>query len=173
MNRIVLITGGVKSGKSAWALTHGEELGARRGFIATATALDGEMQKKIDLHQEERGARWQTIEEPRDLPGQLVAADREYDVVLVDCLTLWVSNLLTLYELSEDAVSEAFGDLTSVLAECRSTIIFVTNEVGMGIMPMERISRRYQNMLGRLNKEIAALADSVYFMVSGIATKIK
>lgn len=170
---IILVTGGVKSGKSSWALQCGEEKGSERAFIATATALDKEMERKILMHQKERGNRWTTFEEPKDVTGLFERIKGEFDVVLIDCLTLWVSNLLTIYNMTEDSIVQESGKFISALEKATPDIILVTNEVGMGIMPADHVSRSYQDLLGRLNRDAAGIADSVCLMVSGIAQKIK
>ena len=172
-NNITLITGGVASGKSAWALKLGETCGSNRAFLATATAQDAEMQQKIDTHRQERGNRWQTFEEPRDIAGTLEKIDGRFDVVIVDCLTLWVSNLLTLFGLSEHAAGQECARLVAAAHHAASPLILVSNEVTMGIMPADALSRSYQRLLGRLNKDMAAVAGTVYYMVCGIAQKIK
>lgn len=170
---ITLITGGVKSGKSAYALKLGQGQGAKPVFIATATAGDDEMARKIAAHKAERAGRWQTCEEPNDIAGVLERIAPEFDVVLIDCLTLWVSNLLTLQNLGDDEIEAAFSGLMEALKSAICPVIVVTNEVGLGIMPADRLSRRYQNLLGAVNRRIAGLADNVYMMISGIPIKIK
>jgi adenosylcobinamide kinase/adenosylcobinamide-phosphate guanylyltransferase len=170
---IILITGGVKSGKSSWALQCGEKIGSKRAFVATATALDEEMEHKIRAHQKQRGDRWTTFEEPREVAGQVEKIAEQFDVVLVDCLTLWVSNLLTLYNMTEDTIRQESQQLAAVLKKSPSPIIVVSNEVSMGIMPADHVSRRYQTLLANTNRDVAAIAGNVYFMVSGIAQRIK
>ena len=172
-SEIIFISGGVKSGKSAFALQLGHEQYLRRAFIATATALDDEMAAKIDAHKAERGQLWHTIEEPRDIAGALERVASDFDVVIIDCLTLWVSNLLTLNTLTEKEIADEVDSLLRVLKKAQCRVIIVTNEVGLGIMPAERLSRRYQNLLGMANKRIAEVANIVYMMISGIPVKIK
>jgi adenosylcobinamide kinase/adenosylcobinamide-phosphate guanylyltransferase len=171
--RITLITGGVKSGKSAYALKLGQEHGAERAFIATATPGDDEMARKIAVHKAERAGRWQTYEEPCAIANVLNRIAAEHDVVLIDCMTLWVSNLLTLQNLGDDEIEAAFSGFVEALNNAACPVIVVTNEVGLGIMPADRLSRRYQNLLGAVNRLIAGLADRVYMMTSGIPVKIK
>jgi len=171
--RLVVVTGGVKSGKSSWALQLGEELGARRAFVATALALDAEMNKKISLHQKQRGARWTTFEEARDPAGLLSRVQGQFDVVLVDCLTMWISNLLTVFHMKKTAAQKATTELLRSLQHLRQPTILVTNEVSMGIMPADSLARTYLDLLGSANRAAAALASSVYFMVAGIPQKIK
>ncbi len=170
---ILLITGGAASGKSAWALQHGETIGRRRIFIATAEARDDEMQRRISAHRSERAQRWNTVEEPRELPCAVAAAAENADVVLVDCLTMWISNLLTIYRLDRGAVASACEQLVAVLQEAGASVLLVTNEVGAGIIPADSLSRAYQRVLGRLNRDVAAAATGVYCMVAGIPWKIK
>jgi adenosylcobinamide kinase / adenosylcobinamide-phosphate guanylyltransferase len=171
--RITLITGGVKSGKSAYALKLGKELGVKHAFIATATAGDDEMSRKIAAHKAERAGRWQTYEEPCDIASVLIKVAAEFDIVLIDCMTLWVSNLLTLQNFGDDEIEAAFSGFIEALNNAACPVIVVTNEVGFGIMPAERLSRRYQNLLGAVNRRIAGVADSMYVMISGIPVKIK
>jgi adenosyl cobinamide kinase/adenosyl cobinamide phosphate guanylyltransferase len=171
--RIILITGGVTSGKSAYALKLGNEHGARRVFIATATAGDDEMARKIAAHKAERADLWQTHEEPRDIASALQRAAAKNDIVLVDCMTLWISNLLTLQNLDVVEIEKAANDFLEALKNAPCTVIVVTNEVGLGIMPSDSLSRRYQNLLGTVNRRIAEMADAVYLMVSGMPVKIK
>ncbi|MBN2107005.1 MAG: bifunctional adenosylcobinamide kinase/adenosylcobinamide-phosphate guanylyltransferase [Deltaproteobacteria bacterium] len=169
----IFITGGVKSGKSAYALKLGQELGVKHAFIATATAGDDEMARKIAMHKAERAGRWQTFEEPCDIATALRKAALDHDMVLIDCMTLWVSNLLTLQNFGDDEIEAVFSGFMEALHNAACSIIIVTNEVGLGILPADRLSRRYQNLLGALNRRIAGAADSVYVMVSGIPVKIK
>ena len=170
---IILVTGGMKSGKSTWAMHFGENCASTRAFIATATACDDEMKRKIIAHQRERGDRWNTFEESRAVAQLLKNIEKDFDIVLIDCLTIWVSNLLTIYRLTEDTVLQEIDILMEALRESQTRVILVSNEVGMGIMPADSLSRSYQRLLGSVNKKIAGIADSVYFMVSGIPQKIK
>lgn len=172
-NEIILITGGVKSGKSSFALQCGEQGTRERAFIATATARDDEMSVKIYNHQRERGDRWKTFEEPRDIPGLITKIAGVFDVVLVDCLTLWVSNMLTMYNLTHDEIQEEFARLRAALENVSSRIVLVTNEVGLGIIPADSLSRSYQNLLGNLNRDIARTATDLYLLVSGVPLKMK
>ncbi len=172
-NEIILITGGVKSGKSSWALKLGEEKEVDRAFIATAIAGDKEMEQKILLHQQERADRWMTFEEPREVADVLENKTTDFDVILIDCLTLWVSNLMTMYAMQREAILSEYKKLIEVLQKVPAKIIVVTNEVSMGIMPADDLSRDYQTLLGKINRDIAAVAKTVYFMVAGIPQKIK
>jgi adenosylcobinamide kinase / adenosylcobinamide-phosphate guanylyltransferase len=169
---LTLITGGARSGKSTFA----QRLAAAHGgdvlFLATAEALDDEMAVKIRRHQAERPAVWRTREEPRHL-AQVLAAEPPAGVVLLDCVTLWVTNLL----LAEGATWEAAeGELDALLAWQRTTatrLIVVTNEVGLGIVPADPLSRAYREWLGAFNQRLAAAAHDVYLCVSGLPIEIK
>jgi len=168
-----MITGGVKSGKSSFALTCGETGTTERAFVATATGADDDMRAKIARHRAERGERWKTFEEPRNLAGLIPKIGGVFDVVLVDCLTMWVSNMLTLYTMTHSEIEDEFGKLCDALQKNTTRIILVTNEVGLGIMPADLLSRSYQNLLGMLNNLIARRATSLYFMVSGVPLRMK
>ncbi|HTU03652.1 MAG TPA: bifunctional adenosylcobinamide kinase/adenosylcobinamide-phosphate guanylyltransferase [Candidatus Sulfotelmatobacter sp.] len=178
MGRIVLVTGGSRSGKSAFAQRAAEALAGRRLFLATCQVSDGEMAARVRRHQEARRAgTWDSCEEPLDLEGAL-RAHGAHDVCLVDCLTLWVSNLLLHGEAQgrdvteEDVVARCSG----ILEACASrpgVVYFVTNEVGMGIVPENVLARRFRDLAGRCNQAIAAAADEVYLVVSGVPLRVK
>jgi len=172
MDRIIVVTGGSRSGKSSFARQLAEKQSQQRTFIATAQAGDAEMKERIKKHREAReNSQWQTIEEPLDIAGAIRAAENSH-VLLVDCLTLWISNLLFAggdkkeYPTEEEIAKKC----TEVLNACNGfsgTVIFVTNEVGMGIVPDNPLSRRFRDLAGRANKIIADHAAVVVFMVSG------
>ncbi|HOI75969.1 MAG TPA: bifunctional adenosylcobinamide kinase/adenosylcobinamide-phosphate guanylyltransferase [Syntrophales bacterium] len=189
MAEIILVTGGSRSGKSRYAQELAESMAGKRAFVATCPVVDEEMAERIRRHQRARGAGWITIEETVDLPGALRRAAGS-GVVLVDCLTLWVNNLL--YEetlrsaredgtegpagasgMSEDEMEARSRDVLRACADIPGTVIFVTNEVGMGIVPENALSRRFRDLAGRCNQVIAGGADRVVLMVSGIAATIK
>ena len=168
---LTLILGGARSGKS----THALRLAARAAdvlFLATAEPGDGEMAAKIARHRAERPAHWRTLEAPRDLAGVL-AATTPAPVIVLDCVTLWVSNML----LAEGATwSAASAELDALLAWYRagqSHLIVVSNEVGLGLVPADAISREYREWLGWFNQRLAAEADQVYLMVAGLAIDVK
>jgi len=178
MARLVLISGGCRSGKSAHAQMLAESLPGRRAYVATCPVIDAEMRRRIDRHQQARSARqWQTFEEPVDLPKALAAA-AGFDVVLVDCLTLWVNNLM--YEAEQQGAQVSEEQMTdrcqALLTACRAhrgTIILVTNEVGMGIVPDNAVARRYRDLAGRCNQVIAAGADVVTLVACGLPLTLK
>lgn len=184
MARLTMLTGGVRSGKSARALALAQDRSGGRPvlFVATAQAFDDEMRTRIAVHRAERPLHWATLEEPHDPAGALRAELKSDEgrpaVVVIDCLTLWVSNVLL--TLAEDADAEAIvGDRTRALLEVLTlhseTIptIVVTNEVGLGVVPATPLGRRYRDALGRANQLVAAAADEVILLVSGIDVPIK
>lgn len=166
-----LVGGGVRSGKSAFALGLARTHGERRGFIATAQAFDDEMRQRIVAHRDERGGAFDTVEAPIDLPGALRAlADR--DVVLIDCLTLWLSNLL----LAGHSEAESLARVDEVLAgieSMRAHCILVTNEVGMGIVPESALGRRFRDLAGRAHQRIAHRADRIYLAALGCVLRLR
>lgn len=178
MARVILVTGGCRSGKSDHAQKLAESLPPRRAYVATAPILDDEMRHRVAKHQGARAAeQWDTFEEPVDLAGALHRASG-HNVVLVDCLTLWINNLMYQAELAGKAVHEedVAAASANVLAACRrhaGTVIFVTNEVGMGIVPDNPLARRYRDLVGRCNQTLAAGADQVTLVACGIALQLK
>jgi adenosylcobinamide kinase/adenosylcobinamide-phosphate guanylyltransferase len=178
MARIILITGGSRSGKSTYAQHIAESISGDRTYIATCPVIDEEMEARIQRHREARCAgNWQTIEETTDLVAALTRA-KESRVILIDCLTLWVNNLLYQFELQkkamgEEEIVERCRDILDVCDEISGTVIFVTNEIGMGIVPDNALSRQYRDLAGRCNQIMASRADFVVFMVSGLPLRIK
>lgn len=169
--RIILIGGGARSGKSAFALARARSLGARRVFVATAEASDGEMRERIARHQAERGPDFETVEAPLDLTGALRSLDGA-EVVLVDCLTLWISNLL-LAGLSDAEVLAKVSELAQLLAASRFHALLVTNEVGMGLVPESALGRRFRDLAGRVHQRLARVADEVYLAALGLMLRLR
>ncbi|MDA8079633.1 MAG: bifunctional adenosylcobinamide kinase/adenosylcobinamide-phosphate guanylyltransferase [Nitrospiraceae bacterium] len=169
--RIVFVTGGARSGKSSFALRQAEGMPGRKAFIATAEAVDDEMEDRIRRHREERSGEWKTFEEPRHIAAALRRAAESHDVIIIDCLTIWLSNMLC----AGSDIGEKTADLTAALQEARHTasVFIVSNEVGMGIVPAHELARRFRDEAGRLNREIAEIADAVYLTVSGLPVKLK
>ena len=178
MSKLILVTGGSRSGKSAFAQGLAEALSGLRAFVATCPVIDPEMGARIRRHQEDRNGRdWRTIEEPLDLAAAFQCANSE-SVVLIDCLTLWVNNLLFEAEQKGKSLSEvdAASRCLPVLEAARAhggTVIFVTNEVGMGIVPETPLGRRFRDLAGRVNQMIAADCDEVFLVVCGQPLQIK
>ena len=168
MGKSILVTGGARSGKSAIAEGLALKLPGRPVYVATAQARDGEMSERIARHRMRRGEDWRTVEEPLDLAGALEATDG-VGARLVDCLTLWLSNLM---EAGRDPVAE--GDaLVRSLAAQSAPVILVTNEVGSGIVPENALARAFRDAAGELNQAIARASDEVYLAVSGCPLKVK
>jgi adenosylcobinamide kinase/adenosylcobinamide-phosphate guanylyltransferase len=167
---IVLVGGGSRSGKSRAALDTLKAAGPRMGFIATAQAYDDEMRVRIANHHAERGPDIVTWEEPFAVAERLAKEDGFYDAIVVDCLTLWVSNLM-LAELP--TLENEYQKLIETSAQAHTKVILVTNEVGCGIVPENALARRFRDEAGRLNQLAAQKASEVHWMVFGIGMRIK
>ncbi|MEJ2038889.1 MAG: bifunctional adenosylcobinamide kinase/adenosylcobinamide-phosphate guanylyltransferase [Desulfosarcinaceae bacterium] len=173
MNPTILITGGCRSGKSSHALTLASQINGRRKlFVATCVAGDEEMRARVLRHQRERGDDWQTIEEPADLVEVIQRRGPGADLMLVDCLTLWVSNLLV-NNPEEAAFLNTLDRLGRSIGQPPCPLIFVTNEVGAGIVPENALARRFRDFTGWVNQRVAAACDTVIWMVAGIPVTIK
>ena len=171
-HKLIFITGGARSGKSAFAEKLALDLTGKRAYLATAQALDAEMAAKIEKHRKDRGASWDTFEEPLAVAELLAKLGAKYDVVLLDCLTLWLSNVMAHTE-GESAVNARSDELVKALAAFRGVCIAVSNEVGLGIVPDNPLARQFRDYAGMLNQKVAKAADEVYFTASGIPMKIK
>ncbi|HMF44481.1 MAG TPA: bifunctional adenosylcobinamide kinase/adenosylcobinamide-phosphate guanylyltransferase [Polyangia bacterium] len=169
--RLILIGGGARSGKSRFALARAGALGARPLFIATAERSDDEMRDRIAHHRAERGDRFETLEEPRALP-EAVAGDTGHDVVIIDCLTIWISNLLVGGAPAE-TVQARLGDLLAVLARRRAHVVIVSNEVGMGLVPETPLGRLFRDLTGQAHQRIAAVADEIYLAAMGVVLRLR
>lgn len=168
MNHL-LVLGGARSGKSRYAQARAESLPGSLLFVATAQAWDDEMEDRIARHQADRDGRWSTLEVPLDLPAAIAANAAPGRVLLVDCLTLWTSNLL-FAERDLDAETEA---LSGALAQASGPVILVANEVGLGIVPDNALARRFRDVAGRLNQAVAAAAQEVQFLAAGLPLRLK
>jgi len=171
MGKITLILGGARSGKSAYALSLAKKY-RKVAFIATCQALDKEMRERIRLHKEARPKHWETFEEPKDLAKLLGKINNSFDCILIDCLTLLVSNLILSGD-SQQQVFEKIKGLLLVLSKKKAKVILVSNEVGLGLVPANKLGREFRDIAGRANQLVANKADEVFFTVSGIALKIK
>jgi adenosylcobinamide kinase/adenosylcobinamide-phosphate guanylyltransferase len=173
VNKTTLVLGGCRSGKSSHALELAEALpGDRRIFIATCVPYDKEMRQRVLNHQKERDNSWQTIETPIHISAVIERSSDVADVILVDCLTLWISNLMA-EEKTDDAVFTEVKSLRKALTTAVCPVILVSNEVGSGIVPENALARRYRDLTGYANRQIAATADRVIWTVAGIPVTIK
>lgn len=169
MSRLIFVTGGARSGKSSYAERRAAASGGAVTYLATAQAFDAEMRERIARHRTDRPTGWRTVEEPLDVPGQV--AQMQTDVLLLDCLSLWVSNML-LADWTEDEMLAATEQLLAACARV-PTAILVTNEVGLGIVPDNALARRYRDVLGRVNQRCAAASDEAFVLVSGLTVTLK
>ncbi|MFN0167288.1 MAG: bifunctional adenosylcobinamide kinase/adenosylcobinamide-phosphate guanylyltransferase [Bryobacteraceae bacterium] len=167
----ILIGGGSRSGKSRYALEVARTRGPRLAFIATAQAFDDEMRQRIDRHRSERGTEFTTIEEPLTIARAISEAAARFDTILVDCLTLWLSNLMLAGGF--DVAAESLQLLEAVRQADPATVILVTNEVGCGIVPDNALAREFRDAAGRLNQQAAEQAAEVYWMVFGIPMRVR
>jgi adenosylcobinamide kinase / adenosylcobinamide-phosphate guanylyltransferase len=174
MAKLTLITGGARSGKSAHALelASADATAMRRFFIATAEALDDEMRSRIAHHRAARPHEFETIEEPTALCTAVDSLNGRADVVVLDCLTLWISNLLGI-GLSDSAILADADALADTLAHATFRSVVVTDEVGWGIVPEHAVARRFRDLLGWTNQKVARVADEVLLMAAGYPLRIK
>lgn len=166
----IVIGGGSRSGKSRFALEYARRHTAPLAFIATAEALDEEMRQRASAHQTERGSEFTTFEEPLD-PARVVesSADR-YGAIVVDCLTLWLSNLM---HAGVEDISRRTANLLRVSVESKAAVMLVTNEVGCGIVPENPLARRFRDLAGAMNQQAAMASQEAYWMVFGVPLRIK
>jgi adenosyl cobinamide kinase/adenosyl cobinamide phosphate guanylyltransferase len=171
---LVMVTGGARSGKSAFAQSIAEKSGAKVLYVATAQALDDEMAERIRRHRESRSKGWATLEEPLEVASALRRLGEGYGLVLLDCVTLWATNLLLKNEAGPDeSVLGPVAELLEWRKETGARMVVVTNEVGMGVVPANALSRRFSDLLGKANQMLAAASDRVYLMVSGLPVRVK
>jgi len=170
---IIFVTGGARSGKSDFCQDLAEQTEGKRLFVATAQAFDGEMEERIRKHQEKRGDRWDTLEEPIALGAALRSVGSAYETILIDCFTLWMSNLLMSFPEQSERRAEIIDDFFSSIDDFPGTLIITSNEVGQGIVPDNKLARIYRDQLGFLNQRVAKRSDRVYVLFSGIPLTIK
>lgn len=179
MGKIILVTGGARSGKSRFAEQYVARVGQHIGYIATAEVYDDEMAFRVKLHRQRRPAEWKTYEAPLDAHVALREAGRECDAVLFDCLTLYMSNIICSLDSIADShqnyslAKEKLDALIDQAKANRGTTVFVTNEVGSGIVPGDHLSREYRDVAGIANQWMARAADEVYLVVCGLAVNVK
>lgn len=170
--KLKLILGGAKSGKSSFAMELAEKIPGEKIYLATAQALDDEMKEKIKRHKKDRSSSWETIEETEEISQILKGLRFQCSVVVLDCITLWLSNLLH-KGYDEGEVFEIIKKFLDTAKKSDYSLLAVSNEVGMGIVPKNKLARQFRDIAGKINQEIAKAADEVYFVFSGIPKKIK
>ena len=170
MKRHVLVLGGARSGKTAFAEQLAIRSGSRPAYLATAEALDSEMRDRVASHQAGRAGQFATIEEPLALSDALLKASTRHDVILVDCLTLWITNLL----MANKDVAGAVSQLGATLVELKTAkVILVSNEVGLGIVPDNAMARTFRDLAGSAHQRLAEICDDAYFIVAGLPLTLK
>lgn len=169
MGKTVLILGGARSGKSGFAEQLGDALPGPHIYIATAQAFDAEMSHRIARHRADRADHWQTVECPLALPEAIAAHDAPGSVILVDCLTLWLSNLMH----EQHDIAAARGRLAALLTGVQGALLLVSNEVGQGIVPDNALARQFRDEAGWLNQALARTADEVWFVTAGLGQQLK
>jgi adenosylcobinamide kinase / adenosylcobinamide-phosphate guanylyltransferase len=170
--KIIFVTGGVRSGKSRFAQEIAKKFPGPKAYLATAQALDEEMQKRINRHRKSRPRDWMTLEEPVHIPEVIQREGKRFDIILLDCLTLWLSNLMTA-GWSERKILAETDRLLRAARTSSASFIFVSNEVGLGIVPENPAGRFFRDVSGMIHQRVARVADEVYFLVCGLPRKIK
>ncbi|MBI5183327.1 MAG: bifunctional adenosylcobinamide kinase/adenosylcobinamide-phosphate guanylyltransferase [Nitrospinae bacterium] len=168
-----MVIGGARGGKSNFALSLAEGMGDRRIYLATAEALDQEMEERIRLHKESRSDLWDTVEEPLEIATLLSDLKGRCDVVVLDCLTLWLSNLIMKGDNTDEVIIGRVEELSKMIFNLDYSIVIVSNEVGMGIVPENRLARRFREIAGMANQILSDAASDVYMVMAGIPVKIK
>ncbi len=172
MKRVVLVTGGARSGKSRYALDLARRRDGKKVFIATAEPSDDEMRERIRKHRDSRGGAFETVEEPLDPGGAIRSLAGDVEVAVVDCLTVWLGNLMHRCGQLDGGLPQV-ASLLEAVRDPPCDLVIVTNEVGMGIVPHNDMARSFRDIAGGVNQEVAALADRVVLMVSGVPVVIK
>jgi len=170
--KIIFITGGARSGKSAFAEGLAAKADGRRAYVATAQALDAEMVARVEQHRKRRGDAWDTYEEPLAVAELLRKLEGRCGLLLLDCLTLWLSNVMARQENDETVLSQC-DDLVAALRTFPGTCIVVSNEVGLGIVPDNPLARRFRDLAGIINQRMAKAADEAYFIAAGMPVRMK
>jgi adenosylcobinamide kinase / adenosylcobinamide-phosphate guanylyltransferase len=173
MSKVVMVTGGARSGKSRFAEKLAEGFAPLRGYLATGQAGDAEMAQRIARHRGRRGCEWETVEEPLEVVQAITRIDGVYTVLLLDCVTLWLSNLLFHCQGGAAEALQRVERFTESFATLKTPLVIVSNEVGMGIVPEHPLARSFRDLAGEANELIAARADEVYVTISGLPLKLK
>ncbi len=174
--KCILVLGGARSGKSQFAQELAGKLGRKVLFVATGEARDEEMRARITQHQKDRPKSWRTLEAPTKLDKQIEEKTGAAQVVIIDCLTLLISNLMgddPDYAKAEESIVYEIKQLVACMDKLNPTFIVVSNEVGLGLVPENKVGRTYRDLMGKVNQLIAQYADEVYLMVAGIPVKVK
>ncbi len=171
-NSVTLVLGGVRSGKSRFALNLASRTDSVT-FVATARPLDDEMRRKIERHRRERPAEWSTREEPLKLDEGIAESEGASELIIIDCLTLFAANLLEAHGENQDAIWVSIDALCLALKKTNRRVVLVSNEVGSGIVPAYAAGRQFRDLLGEINQRVAAIAGNVVLMVAGLPVWIK
>jgi adenosylcobinamide kinase / adenosylcobinamide-phosphate guanylyltransferase len=182
--KMVLVLGGARSGKSTFAEEYADSLGQRVLYVATAAPLDEEMKQRIQLHRDRRPAHWTTVEETKEVAQIISSMAKDYDVILIDCLTLLLTNLILdanfpeadtveISAIKEEAIMQEMTRLAKAAALAETNVILVSNEAGLGLVPTYELGRFYRDNMGRANQTMASYADEVYFTIAGLPIEIK
>jgi len=170
--KMIFITGGCRSGKSGFALDYANQHFSKKLFLATCEVLDEELGRRVAQHKKMRGPEWQTIEEPVEIVERIKEDQSERSVMVLDCLTLWFSNLLMRGD-DDQKIMDEVDRLIEAVRQCSHSLIVVSNEVGMGIVPADPLGRRFRDLSGMANQKLARAMETVVFMVSGIPVFLK
>jgi adenosylcobinamide kinase / adenosylcobinamide-phosphate guanylyltransferase len=170
-SKLILVLGGAASGKSQAALDLADHVGPR-AFVATGQALDREMKLKIERHQAARSSDWDTVEVPVDVAKWFIDNGQSYQAIVLDCLTLWLSNMRG-RRLRDEAVYHATTSLLHAIRKSRAFVVIVSNELGLGLVPATKAVRGFRDVAGRVNQLVAAEADEVYLTISGLPLRLK
>lgn len=171
MAKITFILGGSRSGKSSYAIKLAQDY-KKVAFIATGEALDKEMQQRIRLHRKARPSHWQTFEESKDITALLKKIGSNFECIIIDCLTLLISNLILVGD-KQKIIENKINAMLTCLKKNKGRAIIISNEVGLGVVPENKLARDFRDIVGKINQIVAKEADEVFFMVSGIPLKIK
>ncbi len=172
MGKIIFISGGARSGKSTFAIQEAKKHKGKIAFIATCEPKDREMKKRIALHKISRPKNWTIFEEPIDIEPCIKSCSSGFKTIIVDCLTLWITNLI-MNRMPSRLIEERIKKLINAIDKIKADCIIVTNEVGLGIVPGNKLARDFRDIAGRINQIVAQKSKTVYFMVSGIPWRIK
>ncbi len=171
--KIVFITGGARSGKSGFALKEASLVPGRKAFIATAEAIDAEMKERIERHRRDRGAGWKTCEEPLRVSKVIEEMSENFDVLVLDCLTIWLANAMWAGTDVDMEIENLVRTIKRFSDNSPATLFIVSNEVGMGIVPENEMARKFRDLAGTLNQRVAEVSREVYWTVAGLPVKIK